>query len=129
LETYDINAILSNVPPLVITDETTGEEADAAVGVLSNLNGSLLGVMRFSGQTPWERHSKADELLHVLEGAVKITILTNTEPVQLTLKAGQVFIVPQGLWHRQYAHSLVTLLFATPTPSDISFAEDPRQTE
>jgi len=55
-----------------------------------------------------------------------ITILTEGDPVRATLRAGSVFIVPQGLWHRQLARTPVTLLTATPTPTDHSDAADPR---
>jgi quercetin dioxygenase-like cupin family protein len=53
-------------------------------------------------------------------------VLTDGEPVRVTLRAGSVFVVPQGLWHRQVARAAVTLLTATPTPTDISTADDPR---
>ena len=38
--------------------------------------------MRFRGQTPWERHPAGDELLHVIEGAVEVTVLTDDGPVR-----------------------------------------------
>ena len=59
--------------------------------------------MRFSGQAPWERHPDGDELLHVLEGAVDLTVLTDDGPTELRLDAGSVFVCPKGLWHRQRA--------------------------
>lgn len=126
MEVHDLKTVLNSVPPLEITDSTTGEEADAAVGVLGQFNQCLLNVMRFSGLTPWELHIEGDELLHVLDGEVELTILTEDQKVQKTIRAGQVFIVPRGVWHRQFARELVTALFATPQPTKISMAEDPR---
>lgn len=123
---HDINAALSSVPPLSITAETTHEEADGAFRQLGTFNECGLFVGRFSGQSPWERHSGGDELLHILDGEVDVTVLTDGGPIHRTVRGGSIFVCPQGLWHRQHAPRGVTALYATPTPSQISFAEDPR---
>src|SRR5262245_33285357 len=62
-------------------------------------------VGRFKGQTPWERHRRGDELVQVLAGEVRLTLLEASGPVQITLPAGSVFVVPRGLWHRQRTRS------------------------
>ena len=85
-----------------------------------------LFVGRFTGRTPWERHRHGDELVQVLDGEVDLTVLGARGPLRVTLRAGAMFVVPRGRWHRQHARSAVTLLSATPTPTDISFAADPR---
>jgi hypothetical protein len=38
-------------------------------------------------------------------------------------------VVPQGAWHRFHAPDGVTVLTATPQPTEHSFAEDPRDAE
>ena len=126
LVAQDIRAALSATPPLTITATTTAAQADASFRQLTTFNRCTVNVGRFSGQTPWERHRKGDELLHILEGQVDITVLADGGPVQRTIDAGSVFVCPRGLWHRQYSRDGVTALYATPTPSDISLAEDPR---
>ena len=93
---------------------------------LAAFNRGGLFVGRFTGRAPWERHTRGDELVQVLDGEVDLTVMTASRPVQVTLRAGGVFVVPRGLWHRQHARTEVTLLSATPTPTDISFADDPR---
>jgi len=123
---YDIRAALNSVPKLTITAQTTHAEADAAFRQLVTFNKCGLFVGRFSGQSPWERHSGGDELLHILDGEVDVTVLTDGGPVHRTVRGGSIFVCPQGLWHRQNAPRGVTALYATPTPSQISFAEDPR---
>jgi len=124
---HDLNAALAGVPELNITSETTGEEAQASFCQLTTLDECAVGVVRFSGLTPWERHPGGDELLHVLDGEVEVTLLTETGPVHRSLKAGSVFICPRGLWHRQLPRPKVSMLFATPTKTtEVSFAEDPR---
>ncbi|MGH7963198.1 MAG: cupin domain-containing protein, partial [Candidatus Binatia bacterium] len=96
MEARDIHAALSSAPELTITSSTTAEEADAAFPMLASFNEGGIFVGRFSGQTPWERHPAADELLHVLDGAVDITLLTDSGPVGATVRAGGIFVVPRG---------------------------------
>lgn len=126
LVAHDIGSALSATPPLTITERTTADDADAAFRTLTTFNLCTVNVGRFSGQSPWERHTRGDELLHILDGEVDITVLTDSGPVQRRIEAGSVFVCPRGLWHRQHSAAGVTALYATPTPSDISFAEDPR---
>jgi quercetin dioxygenase-like cupin family protein len=122
-----IDAALRGAAPLAISEQTSAAEADAAFRTLATCNQQTLGVMRFSGQTPWERHSDGDELLHALDGAVDVTVLTDEGPRHAIIAAGSVFVCPRGLWHRQQAQPSVTMLFATPTRmTEVSFAEDPR---
>src|SRR5215471_2802287 len=122
----NVRAALSGIPVLAISDKTTGEEAAAAFPQLGSLNGCGLYAGRFSGLSPWERHTSADELLHVLEGELEITTLTDQGPVRNTLRAGTIFVCPRGLWHRQYSAHGVLEFSATPQPTEVSFAEDPR---
>jgi uncharacterized cupin superfamily protein len=124
---HDIAAALIDLGELEVVPGTTEAEAFAAVWELAAFNQCMLGLTRFSGRSPWERHPDGDEFLHVLEGDVDFTILTDERPVQLTVSAGSVFVCPRGLWHRQYSKSGATLLFATPPKgSEISWADDPR---
>jgi quercetin dioxygenase-like cupin family protein len=105
----------------------TEEDAAKSMQFLGPFNQCVLGVVHFSGQTPWERHPGGDELLHVLDGAVSLTILTDGEPIRAIVSAGSIFVVPKGLWHRQFAESGAKLLFATPSEgNENSWAEDPR---
>jgi hypothetical protein len=43
------------------------------------------------------------------------------------VKAGSIFVVPRGVWHRQLSRPSVLLLTVTPKPTEVSFAEDPRR--
>ena len=122
----NVRAALSGIPVLAISESTTGEEAGAAFPRLGSLNQCGLYAGRFSGLSPWERHTSADELLHVLEGELEIITLTDAGPLRNTLRAGNVFVCPRGLWHRQYSASGVLEFSATPQPTEVSLAADPR---
>jgi len=126
---HDIQVALTGVPKLKITANTTAEEAGAAFPQLAPFNQGGIFVGRYLGQPPWECHPHGDELLHVLNGEIDLTVLTEEGPVRITVEAGSVFVVPQGLWHRPVARVMTTLLSATPQPSEVSFAEDPRYSE
>lgn len=127
LVAHDLRRALRGLPELAISPATTEEEADAATRSITALGPCTLGVMRYSGLTPWERHPDGDELLHVLEGAVDVTILTDDGSREVSLNAGSVFVCPKGLWHRQLPRPSVTMLYGTPTKNgEASFADDPR---
>lgn len=131
MEPHDLKALLHRFSQVAMSSPTgapTGKSAFASTAFekLAPFNHGGVFVGRFTGQTPWERHRHGDELVQVLDGEVDITLLTRRKPVHMTLRAGGIFIVPRGLWHRQHARTEVTLLSATPTPTDMSFADNPR---
>ena len=127
MEHHDLPTLLPTVPALCVTRATTDDEAMETLRVLQPFNQCLLGLVRFAGLTPWERHPDGDELLHVLAGRVEVTVLGDGAPERTALAAGAVCVVPRGLWHRQHAPEGVALLFATPTANgETSWADDPR---
>lgn len=127
MKAQDIQAALRGVPELRIGETTTAAQADAAFPMLAAFNDGGVYAGRFSGLTPWERHTSSDELVHVLEGKVEITLLADAGPETVTVSAGSIFVVPRGLWHRQLPRPSVLLLTVTPRPTEVSFAEDPRR--
>jgi quercetin dioxygenase-like cupin family protein len=85
-----------------------------------------VGVVRFTGLTPWERHPD-DELLYVVEGAVDVTVLDQEGVATVsTVKAGSICVVPAGSWHRQQPRPSVALLYLTSREgNEASWAETP----
>ena len=126
MEAHDIRAAFGALPELKVTPATTEADAMAAMRMIASFNQCMVGMVRFSGQTPWERHPD-DELLYVMQGEVDVTVLTDTETVQATVRAGSLFVVPKGLWHRQLPRPGVALLFLTSMEgNEASTADDPR---
>ena len=126
MEAHDVRAAFGNLPELKITSATTEADAMAAMRMIASFNQCMVGIVRFSGQTPWERHPD-DELLYVVEGEVDVTVLTDKGAAQTTVRAGSLFVVPRGLWHRQLPRPSVALLFLTSMEgNEASTAEDPR---
>lgn len=126
MNAHNIQTALIGVPKLTITANTTAEDAGAAFPQIAPFNQGGIFVGRYFGQPPWECHPNGDEFLHVLNGEIDLTVLTDEGPVRVTVQAGSIFVVPRGLWHRPVARVMTTLLSATPQPSEVSFAEDPR---
>ena len=126
MEAHEIRTAFGSLPELNITSATTEADAMAAMRMVASFNQCMVGMVRFSGQTPWERHPD-DELLYVVQGEVDVTVLTETDAVETTVRAGSLFIVPKGLWHRQLPRPAVALLFVTSMEgNEASTAEDPR---
>ncbi len=124
----DIEAELATRPVLRgRTPDTPEAETVRAFAILAPFRDGGVSAGSFQGETAWERHPKGDELVHVLSGAAALTILTDDGPQVLNMKAGMLTVVPQGCWHRFDAPDSVTVLAATPHPTDHSTAEDPRQ--
>jgi quercetin dioxygenase-like cupin family protein len=127
MEPHHVPSTLAALPELRVTAATTPAEAAAAMRVLGGFNQCMVGTVRFSGRTPWERHP-GDELLYVVQGAVEVTVLVDDDTRQTTLGQGSVFVVPAGRWHRQAPKPVVALMFVTPAEgTDTSWSEDPRR--
>jgi uncharacterized cupin superfamily protein len=93
---------------------------------LAAFNKGTVGIFHTSaGVSPWERHPDDDELLHVLEGDVEITVITAEGWRTLSVTAGHVFIVPRGLWHRHTIRERLVELHVTPGETEHSTAVDP----
>lgn len=105
--------------------ETTPEEEAAAFAVLAKYRDGGVFAGGFAGESPWERHPN-DELVHILKGGARLTILTEDGPEAFELREGMLIVVPRGLWHRFHAPDGVTVLAVTPEPTEHSLAEDPR---
>jgi quercetin dioxygenase-like cupin family protein len=127
IRAVDIKAELAGLAVLRgRSTSTPAAEVQAAFTVLAPFRDGSVFAGRFSGETPWERHQKGDELVQVLDGAATLTIMTDEGPRSFELRAGMLIVVPQGHWHRFEAPDGVTVLSATPQPTDHTAAADPR---
>src|SRR5204863_9038065 len=81
-----------------------------------------------SGDAAWERHPNGDEIVQIVEGATTLHIMTENGPQSFALKTGMVAIVPQNTWHRFHAPNGVSIITATPRPTEhlTVDVEDPR---
>ena len=73
---------------------------------------------KFTGDGAWERHPNGDELVQIVDGSTTLRIMTEDGLQSHALRAGMVAIVPQGMWHRFESADGVTLITATPKPTE-----------
>jgi mannose-6-phosphate isomerase-like protein (cupin superfamily) len=73
----------------------------------------------------------ADELIHILDGMATLDVAGEDGPQSLALRAGMMTVIPQGTWHRFRSAKGVTLMTATPFPSETieDDLDDPRMVE
>jgi mannose-6-phosphate isomerase-like protein (cupin superfamily) len=112
------------------TPQTTSADRAGTSAQLAPYRDGSLFTGKFSGKGAWERHMKGDELVHILDGSTTLDIAVGDGPIQsLPLHAGMIAIVPQGVWHRFRSPDGVTLMTATPLPTDHirTDVDDPRQ--
>lgn len=126
VKAVDIQASLQDLPVLKNrTPQTSEEVAAPAFATLAAFGEGGIFAGTFEGESAWERHPKGDELVQVLKGETELTVITDEGPQVLQLSAGMFTVVPQGHWHRFRAPQGVTVMTATPLPTDHSAAEDP----
>ena len=118
-------------PETVLQQPPSWTAGDVAFWMLGAQGANSLWLGRFGtgsvGQrSPWERHPEGEELLHVLQGAVEVTLLLDSGPASTRLDAGSIFVVPTGVWHSHTALSATVEFGATPGKSEHSTAADPR---
>lgn len=126
MKAHDINSVLKSLPLLKgRTPATSEEEAAPSFATLATMGGGGVFVGSFQGESPWERHPAGDELVQVVAGFTRLTVLTDEGTQILELSAGSVTVVPQGCWHRFEAPESVSVLTATPLPTEHSQEETP----
>lgn len=113
------------------TPETPAAEREGAFAKLAPYRDGAIFTGKFSGESAWERHPNGDEIVQIVDGATTLHVMTADGPQSFALKAGMVAVVPQGAWHRFEAPDGVSLMTATPQPTEhLTVAvDDPRTLE
>jgi mannose-6-phosphate isomerase-like protein (cupin superfamily) len=125
----DLNAELAKLQMLQrrTPQMTSADRAGSSARVALYRDGAIF-TTKFAGEGGWERHRNGDELVHILDGATTLYLMTADGPQTLALHAGMIAVVPQGVWHRFDSPEGVTLMTATPQPTDHPpvHVDDPR---
>jgi quercetin dioxygenase-like cupin family protein len=110
------------------TPTSAPAEFEGAFGRVAPYRDGAIFTAKFSGNSPWERHPNGDEIVQIAEGATILHIMAADGPQSFALKAGMVAIVPKNTWHRFEAPDGVSLMTATPQPTEhlTVDVEDPR---
>jgi mannose-6-phosphate isomerase-like protein (cupin superfamily) len=111
------------------SSQTTPAQEDAAFAKLAKYRDGGVFAGGFSGESPWERHKNGDELVHILDGSTRLTIMMEEGPESFDLRKGMMIVVPQRHWHRFRSDQGVTVMTVTPQPTDHTTVDDPRSLE
>jgi mannose-6-phosphate isomerase-like protein (cupin superfamily) len=114
----DLNAELAKLTMFRgLTPQSTMPERQGSGAGLAPYRDGILFAAKFAGTCHWESHAD-DELVHILEGAATLEIECGDRPQSFALHAGMIAVIPQGGWHRFHSSKGVTLMTATPFPTD-----------
>ena len=110
------------------TPQSTMTERKGSAARLASYRDGVLSITKFAGKGHWEAHLAGDELIHVLQGVASLEILGEDGLQSFALRAGMIAVNPQGAWHRFQSSEGVTLMAATPFPSEVIEldVDDPR---
>jgi len=78
---------------------------------VAQLNDYDVMVVKVQGEFVWHKHDDTDDFFLVLKGELDIQMRDRT----VTLRAGELFIVPKGVEHCPVAREEVHLLLIEPT--------------
>ena len=79
--------------------------------VVADYNNNEVMVVKFKGEFPFHKHDNTDDFFVVLEGEM-IMDIEGQKPQ--TVKAGELFIVPEGVVHRPRAEEEFKVLLIEP---------------
>jgi mannose-6-phosphate isomerase-like protein (cupin superfamily) len=110
------------------TPTMTDEQRKGAFARLAPYRDGGIFAAKFAGEAAWERHPQGDEIVQIIDGTTTLHLITDDGPQAVALSAGMIAIVPRGMWHRFQSPEGVTLMTATPQPTEhlTVDVEDPR---
>lgn len=108
-----------------LPDRTPDTTSDRHFAVVTPYRDGAVFLANYAGSSEWERHSAGDEIVTVVEGATTMTLWIDGAGVQRTMGAGELIVVPQGVWHRFDSPDGVRVLTVTPQPTDHHNGETP----
>jgi len=109
------------------TPQTTAAEREEnrALARLMPYRDGTIFIAKFTGSGRWERHPKGDEIVQIIQGATRLHVVGDGRSEAFNLSAGAVVVIPQGAWHRFESVEGVSLMTATPQPSEFATVDDP----
>ena len=78
--------------------------------IVARLNDYHFKLVKVQGDFVWHRHAETDEVFIVLDGDVRIDFRDGS----VSLKAGEMFVVPRGVEHKPYAENECHMMLVEP---------------
>ena len=92
--------------------------------VVGELNGQYVKLAKLQGEFVWHAHAEEDELFLVLKGELALELRDRT----VTLRPGELFIVPRGVEHRPVCTEETHVLLFEPATTRNTGEEDEART-
>jgi mannose-6-phosphate isomerase-like protein (cupin superfamily) len=97
--------------PIGLAEKLAGFTEHWQPRTVAEFNGHDIMVVKAQGEFVWHRHDETDDLFLVLRGELTIELRDGS----VTLRAGDLFVVPKGVEHRPVAREEVHLLLIEPS--------------
>ena len=122
IEKTSIADILSMVKYLPNRTPESGfnGETSGVFALVSHSRDGAIYLGHYSGSSEWERHENGDELVFAIEGTTVVILLMAGEEQRIHLSAGEILVVPKGVWHHFEESTSLKVMSVTPTPTDHS---------
>ena len=78
--------------------------------VIAEMNDYQIKIVKIEGDFQWHDHQDTDETFIVLEGNLRIDFRDG----HVTLKSGEMYVVPKGVEHKPFADREVKMLLIEP---------------
>ncbi len=78
--------------------------------IIARMNDYHFKLVKFKGDFVWHNHMETDEVFMVLNGEMDIEFRDG----KVTLKAGEMFVVPRGVEHKPFAEKECKILLIEP---------------
>lgn len=99
------------LPPVVRLTEKFGRLSEQwQPRVVAEMNDYQFKVVRLEGDFVWHSHADTDETFLVVEGQLRIDFREGA----VTIRPGEMCVVPRGLEHKPFAEREVKLLLIEP---------------
>lgn len=78
--------------------------------VVAELNDYQFKIVKLEGDFVWHSHAETDEAFFVIEGELRIDFRDG----EVTVRPGELYVVPKGVEHKPFAEDEVKLLLIEP---------------
>ena len=82
--------------------------------IVTTVNDYDIRLARFAGEHIWHVHHDTDEFFLVLDGTIDIGLREETGERTVTLRRGEVFVVPRGVFHKPSSADGAAVLLVEP---------------
>ena len=102
---------IESAGPINLAEKLAGFAERWQPRTVAEFNGHDVMVVKAEGEFVWHKHDETDDLFLVLRGELELQLRDRS----VTLRAGDLFIVPKGVEHRPVAREEVHLLLVEPS--------------